>query len=120
MYNAFRPVCHAVVALYFGSDLANFEVLHVYHAVHHFLRLLAEWIEREILLQVGLQRFSIRMCLELNELLDCFFAGEIMLLDRPKIQCHRDNRFLCACQNGRRTFSCQSLSCPGVHSASSV
>ena len=51
VYNAFRPVCHTIVALYFGSDLANLEVLHVSHAGDHFLRLLAEWIERVILLQ---------------------------------------------------------------------
>ena len=37
-------------ALYVGSDLANLEVLHVSHAVDHFLRLLlAERIERAIL-----------------------------------------------------------------------
>ena len=70
------------MTLYFGSDLANLEVLHVSHAVDHFLRLLAEWIERVILLQVGLQRFPIRMRLELvNQLLDCFLAGVILLLD---------------------------------------
>ena len=63
-------------------DLANLKVLHVSHAVDHFLQLLAEWIERVILLQVGLQRFSIRMRLELmNQLLECFLAGVIMLLD---------------------------------------
>ena len=69
-------------ALYSWSDLANLEVLNVSHAGDHFLRLLAEWIERVILLQVGLQRFFIRMRLELmNQLLDCFFADVIMLLD---------------------------------------
>ena len=57
VFNAFRPVRHTDAALYFGSDFANLEVLHVSHAVDHFLRLLAEWIERVILLQVGLQRF---------------------------------------------------------------
>ena len=31
-------------------QIANLEVLHVSHAVNHFLRLLAEWIERAILL----------------------------------------------------------------------
>ena len=42
----------------------------------------AEWIERVYFVQVGLQRFSIRMRLELmNQLLDCFLAGVIMLLD---------------------------------------
>ena len=62
-------------------DFANLKVLHVSHAVDHSLRLLAEWIERVILLQVGLQRFSIRTRLELmNQLLDCFLAGVIMLL----------------------------------------
>ena len=41
-----------------------------------------EWTERVILLQVGVQRLSIRMRLELmNQLLDCFLAGVIMLLD---------------------------------------
>ena len=52
----FRPVCRTVGALFFFwvSDLANLEVL---QAVDHFFRLLAEWIERAILLQVGLQRF---------------------------------------------------------------
>ena len=45
----FRPICHTVVALYFRSDLANLEVLHVSHDVDHFLRLLAEWIDRAIL-----------------------------------------------------------------------
>ena len=43
--NTFRLVCHAVGALYVWSDLANLEVLHVFHAVDHFLRLLAERIE---------------------------------------------------------------------------
>ena len=82
MFNAFRPVCHAVRALYFGSDLANLEVLHVSHAVDHFLRLLAKWVERVILLQVSLQRLSIRQVLQLmNQLLDCFLAGVILLLD---------------------------------------
>ena len=51
VYNAFRPVWHTVVAWHFGSDLAHLEVLHVSHAVDHFLRLLAEWVERMILLQ---------------------------------------------------------------------
>ena len=70
------------MALYFGSDLANLEVRLVSHAVDHFLRLLAEWIERAILLEVGLQRFFIRMRLELmNQLLDCFLADAILLLD---------------------------------------
>ena len=32
--------------MYVRSDLANLEVLHVFHAVDHFLRLLAERIER--------------------------------------------------------------------------
>ena len=66
----------------FGSDLANLEVLHVSHAVDRFLRLLAEWIERAILLQVGLQRLSLRMRLELmNQLLDCFLSDVIVFLD---------------------------------------
>ena len=39
-------------ALYFWSDLAHFEVLHVAHAAVHVLRLLAEWVARVILLQV--------------------------------------------------------------------
>ena len=69
-------------ALYLGSDLANLEALPVSLAVDHFLRLLAEWIESVILLQVDLQRFSIRMRLELmTQLLYCFLAGVIMLLD---------------------------------------
>ena len=34
---------------------ANLEVFNVSHALDHFLRLFAEWIERVILLQVGLQ-----------------------------------------------------------------
>ena len=73
---------HTVVALYFGSDLANLKLPHVSHDVDHFLRLLAEWVEREILLQVCIQRFSIWMRLELmNQLLDCFLAGLILLSD---------------------------------------
>ena len=110
-YNACRPVCHTVVALYLGSDLANLEVLHVSHAVDHFLRLLAEWIERVILLQVGMQRFFFRMHFELmNQLLDSFLADVILLLEGRmeqslgRSQFHRDNfrctfhrhRFLCA------------------------
>ena len=44
-------------------------------------------IERVILLQVGLQRFPIRMRLELmNQLLDCFFANVILLLDCSAVQ----------------------------------
>ena len=43
-----------VGALYVWSDLANLEVLHVSHAVDHFLRLLAERIERAFLLWVFL------------------------------------------------------------------
>ena len=67
-----------MVALYLGSDLADVEVLHVSHAVDHVLRLLAEWVERVILLQVCFQRFSIWMRLELmNQLLDCCLAGVI-------------------------------------------
>ena len=46
-------------ALYVWSDIANLDVFHVSHAVDHFLRLLAEWIDRVILLQIGLQRISI-------------------------------------------------------------
>ena len=46
IFNAFWPVSHTVGALYVGSDLAKLEVLHVSHAVDHFLRLLAERIER--------------------------------------------------------------------------
>ena len=58
------------------------EVLHVSRAVDRFLRLLAEWVERVSLFQVGLQRVSIWMRLELvNQLLDCFLAGVILLLD---------------------------------------
>ena len=69
------------MALYFGSGLAKPEVLHVSHAVDHYLRLLPEYIERSILPQVGMQRFFIRMRLELmNQLLDCFLADEIVLL----------------------------------------
>ena len=70
------------MALDFWSDLANLEELHISHAVDHFLRLLAEWIGRVILLQVGLQRFSIRMRLELMiNFFICFLASLIMLLD---------------------------------------
>ena len=46
----FRLVCQTVGALHVWSDLTNLEALHVSHAVDHFLRLLAEWIECEILL----------------------------------------------------------------------
>ena len=82
MVNAFRPISHTVGELYFGSDLANLEILNVSHAVDHVFRLLAEWIGRAILLQVCFQRSSIWMCLELmNQLLDCFLAGVILLLD---------------------------------------
>ena len=45
VFNTFWQVCHTV-ALYV---LANLEVLHVSHDVDHFLRLLAERIERAIL-----------------------------------------------------------------------
>ena len=38
-----------VGALYVGKDLANLEELHVFHAVDHFFRLLAERIERTFL-----------------------------------------------------------------------
>ena len=70
------------MALYFGSDLENLEVLHVSHAVDHVLRLLAEWIERVIILQVGSQRFFNRVRFELmNQLLDCFLADVIVFLD---------------------------------------
>ena len=49
---------------------------------NHFLRLLAEWIERAILLQVGLQRFFIRLRLELmNHLLNCFLGDMNLLLN---------------------------------------
>ena len=37
-------------ALYVWSDVANLEVLHVCHAVDHFLRRLAERIELALLL----------------------------------------------------------------------
>ena len=74
-------------ALYLRRDLAQLEVLHVSHDVDHFFRLLAEWIERTILLQVGLQRFFIRMRLELmNQLLDSFLANVIVLLDSRVVQ----------------------------------
>ena len=35
-------VQYVIQLVYFRSDLANLEVLHVSHAVDHFLRLLAE------------------------------------------------------------------------------
>ena len=44
------------MALYFGSDLAHLEVLRVSHAADHVLRLLAERVERLLLLQIGFQR----------------------------------------------------------------
>ena len=43
-------ICNTVVALYLGSDFVHLEVLHVSHAVDHILRLLAERIERALLL----------------------------------------------------------------------
>ena len=74
--------------MYVGSDLAVLEVLHVSHAVDHFLRLLAEWVDHVILLQVGFQRLSIWMRLELmNQLLDCLFADVIVLLESRMGQC---------------------------------
>ena len=54
LHNDFRQVCHPVVALYLGSDFAHLETLRASHAEDHILRLLAEWIERVILLQVDL------------------------------------------------------------------
>ena len=55
----------------------------VFHAVDHFLQLLAEWIERVILLQVGLQRFFIQMRLALvNQLFDCFLADANLFLEK--------------------------------------
>ena len=78
-------VCHTLGALYFESGLANLEVLRVSHAVDHFLGMLAEWIERAILLQVGLQRCFIRMRLELvNQLLD-FSCGCDCALGQPNV-----------------------------------
>ena len=75
VYNARRPVCYTVVALYFGSDLAHLEVLRVSHAADHVLRLLAEWAERVILFQVGFQRFAIwtrfKLMNQLVRLLPC-------------------------------------------------
>ena len=66
VFNTFRPVCHTVGALYFGSDVANLEVLHVSHAVDHFLRLLAESVDRAILfLKSAFFCFFVRVCLEL-------------------------------------------------------
>ena len=122
MYNACRPVCHTVVALYFRSDFANLEVLHVCHAVDHFLRLLAEWIDRVILLQVGLQRFSIRMRLELmNQLLSCFLAGVILLLNGrmgqsldPEVyftatSTFHGHKFPYVCQNGQKDILASKL-----------
>ena len=50
VYNTFGPVCHTVGALYVGCDLENLELLNVSHAADHFLRLLAERIERAFLL----------------------------------------------------------------------
>ena len=50
VYSTFPPVCHTVGALYVWSDLASLEVLHVSNVVDHFLRRLAERIERAILL----------------------------------------------------------------------
>ena len=68
--------------LYVWSDLANLEVLHV-HAADHFLRLLAERIERAILLEVFSQSCFVRVILELvNQFLDCLFADVIVILYR--------------------------------------
>ena len=62
-------------------------MLHVSHAVDHFLRLLAEWVDRVILHQVGFQRLSIWMRLELmNQLLDCLLADVIVLSDSRMVQ----------------------------------
>ena len=73
---------HTVGALYFGSDLAHFEVLHVSHAVDHVLRLLAEWVVCVILLSGGL---STPLGLDAsqigNQLFDCFLVVGIFLLD---------------------------------------
>ena len=106
------------------------------HAVGHFLRLLAEWIERAILLQVGLQRFLIRMRLELmNQLLDCFLADVILVLDSRMGQSFDPEVYFTATTFVVRStvtillvlagmvegaFSRQSLWCPGVHNESSV
>ena len=117
VFNAFRPVRHTVAALYFGSDFANLEVLHVSHAVDHFLGLLAEWIERVILLQVGLQRFF--GCVS-NWWINFWTASLrvwwwswtvewsnlwILKSVSPRQLSLYVHRFLCACWNGRRMFS---------------
>ena len=78
----FFNACRPVVALYFGSDLAHLEVLRVPHAADHVLRLLAEWVDRLILFQVGFQRFATWMRFKLmNQLFGCFLAGVVLLLD---------------------------------------
>ena len=82
IYNACRPLYQTVVALYFGSDLQHLVVLRVSHSADDVLRLLAEWVERLILFQVGFQSFAIWMRFKLmNQLFDCFLAGVILLLD---------------------------------------
>ena len=45
VYHTFRPLCHAVGALYVGSDLAHLEVLRVSNATDQFLQFLAEQID---------------------------------------------------------------------------
>ena len=70
------------MALFFGSDLANLEVLYFPMLEVISFDCSLNGVERVILLQVGLQRFSIRMRLELmHQLLDCFLEGAILLLD---------------------------------------
>ena len=71
------------------------------------------------------------MRLELtNQVLDCFLAGVILLLDGrmgqsldPQVNFTATSTatgFPVHAENGRRTFSRQSLQCPGVHNTSSV
>ena len=82
MFRTYSIQCLSSSMSYSCGTVLWGEVLHVAHAVDHFLRLLAEWVEPVILLQVGFQRLSIWMHLELmNQLLDCFLAGVILLLD---------------------------------------
>ena len=80
--NAFRPVCHTVVALHRRSYLAHLEALHFPRRTSFPSTARLNGLNAWFLLQVGVQRLSIRMRLELmNQLLDCFLAGVIMLLD---------------------------------------
>ena len=75
-------MCQRMRALNFRRHFTPLEVLHVSQAADHVLRLLAEWVVRVILSQIGFQRLLIWMRFELmNQLFDCFLECVIFLLN---------------------------------------